>query len=1009
MRSTNSIKLSIHKSKQLLVTSAGLFLTILAGCDSGNTSSSTLTNSSQQTADFDLAVLDEQVVETREPGPSLGFALPPNGRIYARSDAVGAERGNEFEHSCTDGKILAGLSGHFSNRVEQVQAICVSADDNGRWIGSPAAVQNATGTTNGESFSRVCAEDHGVVGFTSDFANEYPAYLEVHCRKLDGAQKTNGDRVSLATVGTLGDDAPSSRPQCADRAVATGIYGNAQSAIERLGLVCFEDPAFAGRWSSRIDWPHIAIHNVVLSDGKLLTYGTGGSGIQGAMEFNVWDPMLGIGQSAHTSIQGTNQVDSFCSAATMLPESGDVLISGGDARPVGLSNAGIRDSTLYNAASQSVSPAIDMLYERWYPTSTTLPNGDVLVSAGLDSQRVKTPIPEVYSPASNTRRALDNASMSAYGYFYPRQFVMPNGNVFGVSSRHMYVMTTEGAGTITDVGDLPGHSFGSSATAAMYSPGKVLHAGGISNHGLGAVVIDLTSGTPSVSRSENLAQPRRAWASTVLLADGKVLMVGGSYQLNDELTASLGTEMWDPDTGTWMQYSRSELPRLYHSSAVLLMDGRVLSAGGGSPGPLTNLNGEIFSPPYLFDENGALAPRPEINYAPELAAWGQTIGIRTNDNSDISRVTLVKTSSITHGFDMDQRFLEVDFSVTADTLSLSMPNSGNVAPPGYYMLFVHDAKGTPSLARMIKLGTSSAPTVPPTNPEPEVPPVSVNSLLTNGGFEQRKQAWLDCAASTATSVSSVSAEGSNSMKVGNGGCLYQTVIVQPGATYSLSCYARGNALEYSSMSLQMLDSSYAESAASSAVIESAAFEKQTLKILAPANAAYASATFYSEGTAHIDHCELVEDASSVTTPTTPPPVSQANNLISNGDFELGKTSWNDCSQVSLTSATADSANGNSAMQVKNAGCLYQEFPITPGKTYEFSCLSKSAATKYTSMSLTLMNESYTTLANNQKPVGRNFYQSYQTSLFTPFDGRIGAVTLYSEDTAQFDDCLVVEK
>jgi len=199
-----------------------------------------------------------------------------------------------------------------------------------------------------------------------------------------------------------------------------------------------------------------------------------------------------------------------------------------------------------------------------------------------------------------------------------------------------------------------------------------------------------------------------------------------------------------------------------------------------------------------------------------------------------------------------------------------------------------------------------------------------------------------------------------------------------------------------------------ETAASSAVIESNEFEEKALSISAPANAAYASVTLYSEGTAYVDHCELVVDGNS-TPPTTPPPVSQANSLISNGDFEQGKTNWNDCSQPSLAGATADAANGNNAMQIQNAGCLYQEFPVTPGKTYEFSCLSKSAATNYTSMSLTLMNESYTTLASDQKPVGRDFYQSYQTSVFTPFEGRIGAVTLYSEDTAQFDDCVVLER
>jgi len=549
--------------------------------------------------------------------------------------------------------------------------------------------------------------------------------------------------------------------------------------------------------------------------------------------------------------------------------------------------------------------------------------------------------------------------MSAYQYFYPRQFVMHDGRVFGVSGRRMYIMSTDGTGTITDVGQLPGHSFGTSATAAMFEPGKIIHAGGFSNHGIGAVVIDTTSGTPVVSRTEDLAQPRRAWASTVLLADGKVMMVGGSYHSNDDLTASLGTEVWDPASGKWSQYSRHELARLYHSTAILLMDGRILLAGGGSPGPLNNLNGEIFSPPYLFDESGALADRPDISYAPDKAAWGQNVDIRTNNNSDIERITMIKTGGITHGFNMDQRFLELDFVVDANSLSVTMPASGNIAPPGHYLMFVHDSNGTPSHAQMISLGNESAPVTPPPDTNPSLPPLSANSLLANGGFEQGKQAWSDCAAATNTSTASASVEGSASV-----------------------------------------------------VVESPEFEQQLASIAAPANAFYAAVTLYSEGNALFDRCELVQDSTTtITPPVTPPtepPAPQASSLISNGDFEQGKTAWFDCSQPTLTSATSDAANGNSAMQVKNAGCIYQEFPLTPSKTYQLSCLSKSEATSYSSMSLTLMDESYTALASDHKPVGRNFFQTYQTQLFTPFEGRIGAVTLYSEDTAQFDDCSVVE-
>jgi len=342
------MNIQYKQSHSLLRAGFVLLAVLLAGCNSKGDSDSSSAGSTEQIEDFDLDLLHVQKGEPREPGATLGFARPPIGRIHARSASVGAVRGNEFELSCANGKVLSGVSGHYSNRIDRLQAMCVTTDDTGRWTDNPTTEQNAAGSNNGQAFSRVCPTDHAVVGFTSDFKNEFPAYMELHCRQLK----------------------------------ATGLYGHAQTAIEQMGLVCYEDPAFAGRWSSRMDWPHIAIHTVMLSDGKLLTYGTGGTGIQGAMDYNVWDPTLGIAPSSHTSIQGVAQVDSFCSAATLLPDTGNVLISGGDARPLGRNNAGIQDAMLFNASSQEVSRANDMNFERWYPTSTTLPNGDILVSAG---------------------------------------------------------------------------------------------------------------------------------------------------------------------------------------------------------------------------------------------------------------------------------------------------------------------------------------------------------------------------------------------------------------------------------------------------------------------------------------------------------------------------------------------------------------------------------------------------------------------------------------------------
>ena len=323
------------------------------------------------------------------------------------------------------------------------------------------------------------------------------------------------------------------------------------------------------------------------------------------------------------------------------------------------------------------------------------------------------------------------------------------------------------------------------------------------------------------------------------------------------------------------------------------------------------------------------------------------------------------------------------------------------------MLFVHQAD-TPSEAHIIDLGETPAPTLPPTTPDPVSPPVSVDTLLQNGGFENNKLGWTDCAASSLTSVASQSVEGTSSMKVSAGGCLFQVVPVFPGSTYGLSCEPRASEFEYASMSLQMLDTGFAEVASRSAPIETQGFANVTATLEAPTGAAQASITLYSEGTAFFDRCELVIESGGAPVAPVTPDVPDNLNLLSNGNFEQGKTAWQDCASPTLSAVSNDASDGVNSMQVENAGCLYQEFPVTPGRNYELTCVAKSEASAYSSLSFTLMNQNYTSLASDHKPVGRDFYQVYQSRLFTPVEGSIGAVTLYSEDSANFDDCSIIE-
>jgi hypothetical protein len=208
-----------------------------------------------------------------------------------------------------------------------------------------------------------------------------------------------------------------------------------------------------------------------------------------------------------------------------------------------------------------------------------------------------------------------------------------------------------------------------------------------------------------------MAFPRRQLNATIL-ADGTVLVTGGTSGsgFNDQAGAVRVPERWDPATGNWTKMAPEMKNRTYHSTAMLLASGRVISSGGGEGGGISYANAEfslqLFWPPYLFKPDGTVAARPSISSAPSLIHYGQTFTVETSDPSAISRGNLIRASSVTHAFNQSQHLYPLTFEVVGPTTlrATNPPASGEFAPPGPYMLFLINSSGVPSPAKFVTVG-----------------------------------------------------------------------------------------------------------------------------------------------------------------------------------------------------------------------------------------------------------------------------------------------------------------
>jgi hypothetical protein len=413
------------------------------------------------------------------------------------------------------------------------------------------------------------------------------------------------------------------------------------------------DQQSIGAWSDVTPWPLVAIHASLLKNGKVLVFDHEHE--IGVTHPKLWDPIT-------NTFLDTPSIAAqiFCSGHVPLPN-GNILTAGGHSTNAG--ELGIHATYEYDPSANTWAHTNDMAYARWYPTLTPLSDGRVVILSGQSAHDVFEDVPEIYDPTTRALTTIPTIRTSELReQEYPADFLLPNGKVLAISPEWGPVRVLDvAAPSWTDVGATPIRL----GSAVQYRPGKILMSGGgfafEAPAATDAAVLDMNVASPSWRQIDSMAVGRYMH-NLVMLPTGSVVAIGGADIASQAASSGpLTAEMWDPNTEQWTTLASMQVPRYYHSTALLLPDGRVLAAGGGHNfGKLVDhLSAQVYSPPYLFK-----GPRPTITNAPDAVSYGGEFTVDTPEASTISSVSLVSLASVTHSVTMNQIYRELTFSQT---------------------------------------------------------------------------------------------------------------------------------------------------------------------------------------------------------------------------------------------------------------------------------------------------------------------------------------------------------
>jgi hypothetical protein len=462
-----------------------------------------------------------------------------------------------------------------------------------------------------------------------------------------------------------------------------------------------------GRWRTLpATMPINPVHVALLHTGKVLVVsGSGNVANNTNYQAGIWDPQ--------TDTVTTQPVtwDLFCNGMVALSD-GRIFINSGTLQYDPFH--GELKSSIFDPANNTFTNVQNMAHGRWYPTVTTLGDGRVMTFSGLDENGSTNSTVEIYTVGSGWS---PQYPASWTPPLYPRMHLLPNGKVFysgSTTTSRLFNPSTQTWTTVATTKYSNSRTYGTSVLLPLtpannYDP-RVLILGGGNPSTATTELIDLGAATPSWNWGPNMSQPRIEMSATIL-PNGKILATGGSLNDEDTTTASLNADLYDPATNTFSSAGANSYARLYHSVSLLLPDGTVWLAGGNPQRGTYEQRMEIYEPAYLFTTdalgNVIQAPRPSISGSPTSISYGSSFTVQTPDATSISSVALIRNGSPTHAFDMDQRFVGLSFTPGSGALTVTAPPNGNIAPPGYYMLFLVDSSGVPSVAKFVQLGAQA--------------------------------------------------------------------------------------------------------------------------------------------------------------------------------------------------------------------------------------------------------------------------------------------------------------